>query len=375
MDLLLNRYRNLMVLLVAILAQLAMLAYQVKSNGEVRLIRVWAVSLVTPVARMLEGGRGGVSTFFQDYVVLLGVREENRRLKADLDQTKLENQYLRNELSTADRAKALAIFQQQSQSRTVAAHVIGNTTDGGKVVIIDRGGNSGILKGMAVITPEGIAGKVTAVYPTASYVLLITDQTFAAGVISQKNRVHGTVRGQGYSGVMVDHVQNEETVEPGEWFYTSGDDRIFPKGLPVGRVTNVRQGRAGNKEITLAASGVQNGLEEVLIVVDGVHGTIPDTPPGEQPVHLLDPPTSDGVPQASPVQSGPLSTEADRLLERYRRIGEAQNHTYGGPGAPNFNIGIEQNQSGDAPRASDPGMGRATKAPAPKPAPADAKKR
>ena len=202
MEFLLNRYRNLTVLLVAILAQLVLLAYQVKSNGEVRLIRVWAVSAVTPLARVIEAGRSSTVHFFRDYFILLDVREENQRIKTDLDRTKMENQYLRAELSTADRAKSLAIFQQQSPSKTIAAHVIGNTTGvGAKVVIVDRGTGSGVQKGMAVITPDGIVGKVTGAYPTASYVLLITDPSFAAGVISQKNRVHGTLKGQGYSTV------------------------------------------------------------------------------------------------------------------------------------------------------------------------------
>ena len=92
---------------------------------------------------------------------------------------------------------------------------------------------------MAVVTPDGIVGKVLASYPTASQVLLITDPNFAAGVISQKHHARGTLKGQGYADCKVEYVQNEEKVEPGEWFYTSGDDRIFPKGFPVG-VTRVR---------------------------------------------------------------------------------------------------------------------------------------
>jgi rod shape-determining protein MreC len=75
-------------------------------------------------------------------------------------------------------------------------------------------------------------------------VLLITDPNFAAGVISQKNRVHGTLKGQGYSTVIVDYVQNEQKVEQGEWFYTSGDDRIFPKGCRWDSDHVVRQGKA-----------------------------------------------------------------------------------------------------------------------------------
>src|SRR5271170_3077982 len=180
MEFLLNRFRNLTVLLLAILAQLVLLAYQVKSNQEVRLIRVWAVTAVTPLARAIEIGRSSAARFFSDYFVLLDVREENKRLKSEVDRVQMDNQFLRTQLSTADRARSLAIFQTQSPSKTIAAHIIGNTTDqGAKAVMVDRGSNSGIEKGMAVITPDGIVGKVSSVYPFSSFVLLITDPTFA----------------------------------------------------------------------------------------------------------------------------------------------------------------------------------------------------
>jgi len=340
MEFFLNRYRNLSVLVAAILAQLVLLAYQVKTNNDVRLIRVWSVGAVTPLARVIETGRSGISHFFSDYFVLLDVREENKRIKAELDRIKMDNQYLRAELSTADRAQSLAIFQKQSPSKTVAAHIIGNTTGvGAKVVIIDRGSNSGIEPGMAVITPDGIAGKVTKVFATSSFILLVTDQTFAAGVISQSNRVHGTFKGQGYEGTgKIEHVQNEQKIDQGEWFFTSGDDRIFPKGLPVGEVTTVHQGKT-EKEIFVSLSGFKNGLEEVLIIVEGVHSAIPDAPVTSQSVHLLAPPPPDVAPAVQPLQSGPISTDAYRVKEKYRIIGEQQNHVYGerSNGAPNYN--------------------------------------
>ena len=340
MEFLLNRYRNLTVLLVAIVAQLVLLAYQVKSNGEVRLIRVWAVTAVTPLARFIESGRSSSAHFFDDYFVLLDVREENKRMKKDLDRIEMENQFLRTQLNTADRVRALQIFQASSPSKTLAAHVIGNATgSGANVVFVDRGSTSGVQKGMAVIEPSGIVGKVVDVYPMASFVLLLTDQTFAAGVMSNKNRVRGTLKGQGNSTAMVDYIQNEEKLEQGEWFYTSGDDRIFPKGLPVGEATVVRPGKT-HKEVYVTPSGFQNGLEEVLIVIDGVHGTIPEPAAANQPVHLLDPPPpepGDAVTASTP-HGGPES-DADRIVDQYRKIGEAQKHEYGvrGAGAPNYN--------------------------------------
>src|ERR1035438_5930410 len=115
---------------------------------------------------------------------------------------------------------------------------------------------------MPVILPDGIVGKVTAVYPTASEVLLITDPAFGAGVVTGKSHVHGTLRGTGGPPCKVDFVAFEDKVEPGDWFYTSGDDRIFPRGLPVGVVKSVRPGQP-YKEITLDPSGMGRGLEDV----------------------------------------------------------------------------------------------------------------
>jgi rod shape-determining protein MreC len=341
MDLILNRYRNLTALVAAILIQLVLLAYQVKSNQEVRLIRVWAVTAVTPLARLLEGGRSGTVNFFRDYFVLLDVREQNKRLQTELNRVQLENQVMRAELDTSERGKALALFQEQSGMKTLPARIIGNSPgSNGRVVLIDRGTGSGVQAGMAVITPDGIVGKIVSAYPIASTLLLVTDPTFAAGVLSQKNRVHGTLKGTGNSNVLVDYVQNEQNVEVGEWFYTAGDDFIFPKGLPAGTVTAVRPGRTV-KEIVLSPSGLQNGLEDVLVILEGNHKPIPDLAPSGQSVHLQPPPTAEGDPAdalSTARNSGP-QTDLDREVEHTRRIGEDQKHVFGerGRGAPDFN--------------------------------------
>ncbi|HEY2846009.1 MAG TPA: rod shape-determining protein MreC [Bryobacteraceae bacterium] len=350
MDLILNRYRNLTALVAAILVQLVLLAYQVKSNHEVRLIRVWAVSAVTPLARLLEGGRSGTSGFFKDYFVLLDVRDQNKRLQAELNRIQLENQYLRSEMDTAERGKALAVFQEHSRDKTIAARIIGNSPgSNGRVVLIDRGTGSGIQAGMAVITPSGIVGKIVSSYPTASTLLLVTDPTFAAGVISQKNRVHGTLKGAGNGNVIVDYVQNEQNVEVGEWFYTAGDDRIFPKGHPAGTVIAVRPGRT-TKEIFLSPSGLQNGLEDVLVILEGDHAPIPDAPVPNQSVFLQPLPPAEGD-SADPLNTAPsrgAETDLDREVQHTRRIADDQKHVFGerGRGAPDFN------------RVPDPGAGR-----------------
>ena len=136
----------------------------------------------------------------------------------------MENQFLKTEISTADRAKALVAFQQHTQSqdagRTRDRGGRGRQFASGVSWTADRA--SGVERGMPVVTPDGIVGKVIAAYPTASEVMLVTDPEFAAGVVSQKNHVAGTLKGQGQSTCRVDYVPSEEKVEVGEMFLHLG---------------------------------------------------------------------------------------------------------------------------------------------------------
>jgi rod shape-determining protein MreC len=137
----------------------------------------------------------------------------------------------------------------------------------------------------------------------------------------------------------------EEKVEPGEWLYTSGDDRIFPRGFPVGVVKVVRSAQPF-KEILVDPSGMARGLEDVLILVEGVHQEIPDTPPVNQSVFIGTPPSADTMkPPDSPgnaAPGAPAGTEADRLRAQYKNIGDAQGHKFGegtpGSKPPDFNL-------------------------------------
>jgi rod shape-determining protein MreC len=347
----------------------------------VRVIRVWAVTMVTPAARVAEWFRGGSIGFIRNYILLKDANEENRKMREEVGRLRIENNFLRNELSTAERAQALQVFQKRRQSRMLAANVIGAV--GGvnsNAVYVNRGSAEGVMRGMAVVTPDGIVGKVLATYPTASEVLLITDPDFAAGVISQKSLSRGILRGQGKTPLCkVDNVPFEEKVEVGEWFFTSGDDRVFPRGFAVGVV---KVSRAGTpfKDIQVEPSGMQHGLQDVLILLETAHETIPDTPPSHQPVYIAPPPPSAPTPPAPDDPANPVAaptapvpqaggTEADKLLRVYKSVGDSQNHTFGvgGPGArpPDFKnlpgtplpagAGPEGGRSATGPAGGQPG--------------------
>jgi rod shape-determining protein MreC len=370
MESLLNRYRNITVLLLVIMAQLVLLAVDSKTQG-VPLIRVWAVTAVTPVARVLEGVRGGSSGFLHNYILLHDTNAENRRLKAELDRLKMENIFLKNDLNTADRAKALQVFQSRTASKTVAATVIATGAGANsRVVFVDRGSVAGVMRGMAVVTPDGIVGKVIAAYPVASEVLLITDPDFAAGVVSQKGGVRGTLKGQGTPLCRVDYVPLEDKLEPGELLFTSGDDRVFPRGFPVGVVKSVQPAQPF-KDIRVEPSGLQRGLQDVLILIEGAHQAIPESVPAIQPMYIAPAPPAGEQKAAEAPQPAGGGTEADRLRGQYKALGDAQNHIYGDnpPGGKPADFTKLGGAPAQKPGTAAPGSGAGGDAAPPKPSP------
>jgi rod shape-determining protein MreC len=344
MENLFNRYRNFTILILVLFGQLVLLAYQVKNNKDVPFLRFWTVTAVTPIATVIEDIRSGVAGFFGNYFTLRDVRTENKKMQEELDRLKLENQFLRTQLSTAERAKQLEKFESQSPSKMLAARIIGTGTGANnKTVLVERGSNHGVQKGMGVVTPDGIVGKVLAAYPTASMVLLVTDPGFSAGVISRKNHVRGVLKGLGYGRCRVDYVENEQKVDMGEIFFTSGDDRVFPKGMQVGKVTAVHDG-SSEKDIFVSPTALEDSPEDVLIILEGVNQPIPENQVAAKQMYF----GSDPDPNEEQTSAhGALETTADKVMDKYKTIGEQQGHKYGvnpsGSRPIDFNIKLNPN--------------------------------
>jgi rod shape-determining protein MreC len=134
-------------------------------------------------------------------------------------------------------------------------------------VYIDKGEHDGIKPDMAVITSDGVVGKVLRVYRSTALVLLIDDQTSGVGSILDKTRLQGILRGTPSGEVVLEKVMSDETVPTGELVLTSGGDGIFPKGLVVGHVTKVTNGSELFLNIRVHPSVNLNRLEEVLVVM------------------------------------------------------------------------------------------------------------
>src|SRR5271166_4649949 len=266
----LGRYRNLIVLVGVLFAQVLGLAVQVKrsTDGEsTRLIRVWAVGTVTPFEKALVWTQTSAGNLWHNYFYLRGVRAENRNLKAQIQRMSLEQVRMSQDADQAHRLQALLAFKEQFISQTMAAQVIGGSgSELSRSVYIDKGYNDGIKPDMAVITVDGIVGKVLRVYRSTSLVLLIDDQTSGVGAILDKTRLQGILRGTPSGEVVLEKVMSDENVPPEELVLTSGGDGIFPKGLLVGRVKKVTPGSELFLNIRVRPAANLSKLEEVLVV-------------------------------------------------------------------------------------------------------------
>lgn len=270
MENLITRYRNVTVLVAVLFAQILGLAVQVKRRGEhesTRLIRIWAVDAVTPLEKAIVWCQAGGANLWHSYFYLRGVRQENRELKAQIEQLRLQQVRLSEDAEQARRIQALLGFKEQFISQTVAAQVIGSSgSEQSRSIYIDQGSRNGIKTDMAVITAEGVVGKVLRVFGSTSQVLLINDQTSGVGAILEKSRLQGVLRGTASGEVVLEKVMSDEPVQPGEKVLTSGGDQIFPKGLPVGTVTKVSPGAQLFLNIRVKPTADLGRLEEVLVI-------------------------------------------------------------------------------------------------------------
>jgi rod shape-determining protein MreC len=270
MENLITRYRNVTILVAILFVQVLGLAVQVKRAGSdepTRLIRLWTVSAVTPLEKVIVWCQGGVGGLWNNYIYLRGVRQENRDLKFEIEQLRLEQVRLTDDAQQARRLQALLGFKETFIAKTVAAQVIGSSgSEKSRSVFIDKGSNDGVEKDMSVITADGVVGKVLLAFGSTAQVLMINDRSSGVGVIMDKSRLQGVVKGTAAGELVLENVMTDEAVTAGERVVTSGGDQIFPKGLTVGTVMKVSPGADLFLNIRVKPSANLNRLEEVLVI-------------------------------------------------------------------------------------------------------------
>jgi rod shape-determining protein MreC len=270
METFLNRYRNVSFLVAVLFFQVLGLAVQVRRSPDHesgRLIRVWAVSAITPFEKAIVWMQSDWRNVWRNYLYLRGVRQENRDLKDELDRLRLQQVRFKEDAEQARRLQALLGFKEQFISHTLAAQVIGSSgSPQSRSVFIDKGKNDGVDAGMPVITSDGVVGKVWQVYGSSANVLLLDDQSSGVGAILETSRLQGVLRGKPSGEVVLEKIMAEEQVQPGDKVLTSGGDQVFPKGLAVGTVEKVSRSADSFLTIRVKPSANLSKLEEVLVI-------------------------------------------------------------------------------------------------------------
>ena len=264
----LSRHRPLALLAGVVLAQVLLLAYQIRRAHDVRLIRYWSVEASTPAARGGTWFFSHLGDLWSGYIGLRNARMENDNLRAEVAQLELRNRELETQANEAHRLEVLLNFREvHPEAQMLAAQVIEASADpASETMVINRGEQDRVKRNMAVITPDGIVGKIVEVFHSTSQVMLMTDKNMGVGAMFADTRTHGVIKGTGDPQPIMDYVVNDEKVAVGQTIITSGEDKIFPKGLLVGVIASAKAGNPFQKIVVRPAARLDR-LEDVIVLL------------------------------------------------------------------------------------------------------------
>jgi len=245
------------------------------ADGRAKVLRIWTQTFASPLQNVSSKATGATSGFFQQIWNFRATARENEQLKDRLSQVETELHTAQQAAVENERLKALLNLHEQTNVKNIPARVIARDPSVWfNTITINRGSSSGVEVNMPVVTPGGIVGRIITVGPWASQVMLITDEKAGAGaVVGQlgQSGALGSVRGRADLGVGViemRYVSGLEKVEVGDYVMTTGQDGIYPPGLNVGRVVDVKHGTATQAHQILIQPGAQlDHLEEVAVLL------------------------------------------------------------------------------------------------------------
>jgi rod shape-determining protein MreC len=262
-------------LVTLLVANLIIMAVDARdADGRQKILRVWTQTFASPLQSTSSKVTGATSGFFQQIWNFRRTARENEQLRERLTQVETELHTAQQSTAENERLRELLKLNEQSDIKNVPARVIARDPSVWfNTITINRGSSSGIAVNMPVVTAGGIVGRVITVSPWASQVMLITDEKAGAGaVVGQlESGALGSVKGRADLGVALiemRYVSGLEKVENGDYVMTTGQDGIYPPGLNVGRVVDVKSGTATTAHQILIQPGAQlDHLEEVAVLL------------------------------------------------------------------------------------------------------------
>jgi rod shape-determining protein MreC len=242
-------------------------------NTNQRYIRVWTQAIADFVQSPVATISTSVSNYFQSFATLRSAQSENDILKQRVQELEVELQQ-KGELSAEnERLKTLLDLKEKSQYKILTARIIGRDPSAWfNSAIINRGSLDGVKLNMSIVTNGGLVGRVTATSPLTAQVDLITkDKAGLGGVIGElgNSNALGVVMGTGKKELLeMGYVPGTVEVQVGEIVYTTGQDGIFPAGLKLGEIVEVKSGSATvPHQILIRPSANLSTMQEVGVLL------------------------------------------------------------------------------------------------------------
>lgn len=268
---------------VAVVCVLAVLGWHVRARlepaAELGVLDRALLTVTAPVQKGITSGFRGMGGVFEGYLALVGTKKRNAELQQELAQARAAVAELGELRAENDRLRTLAALRSRVEGETLGATVIGRGTSARyRTVRIDRGTRDGVRPDMAVLGAEGVVGHVLRAGGAYSDVLLITDGVSCVGATVQRSRARTIAAGDGDRGVELDFIRRTdlEEVVVGDLVVTTGEDGIYPEGVPVGTVVSAEPAESGLfLDAVLEPAVALDRIEEVLVVTEPGSGPWP----------------------------------------------------------------------------------------------------
>ncbi|MFP4158726.1 MAG: rod shape-determining protein MreC [Desulfobacterales bacterium] len=230
-----------------------------------------ALFFVSPVQAAVTGSINFGRDLWGHYFYLVDAAKENRELRRKLAEARLQIHECSEIRQANDRLKDLVDFKKDSDLSMQAARVVArDPSPWYRSVIIDKGKADGVERGSPVVVPDGVVGQVTERSSGYAKVLLIIDRNSAVDAMVQRTRTRGVVSGlSSENESRFDFALRKQNVRAGDTIITSGLDGVYPKGLRIGRVSEVIRRNSGIfQEVEVMPYADFHKLEEVLVVLN-----------------------------------------------------------------------------------------------------------
>ena len=264
----LRRYSVVVTTGTLIALSLALLMVNAGGKRRVDPLGVVVLEMISPFDRLLSSVSSSFSQAWDGYVALVGVRQENAWLRKRVRELEAQTDRTADLASQNARLQALLDLRESMPGQAVSARITSADMTGlFRTATLNKGERDGVVKGMAVLAPQGVVGQVVASSPNAARVLLLEDSSSGVDAIVQRSRARGIVEGGANGGCALKYVKRREDIQVGDRIVTSGLDGIFPKGVPIGEITSLAPGERGLFQTADIQPAVDvSKIEEVLVV-------------------------------------------------------------------------------------------------------------